>query len=255
MSRGRALTAALALLAGCQRGVDLTPPIAAGQAGTVDYAVIRTVRVVLNDAGAEARVEGTHRLEFVDGGAFGEDALTVREQGQALALGRDRGRALGWVRWSSGSGDEPPDELAGYAPLVGLDRTARFAPGAPGEGPAIAGYLEFEGLAETWFDALTHAPTGRVDVGATWSRPLPADDAGVPWFRTWTVLSIADGLATVESIDRPDDPLTGDPGPVDQQARTRVELDVRTGLPRSLISRDQRRKVLVGDVRATFDWE
>jgi hypothetical protein len=69
------------------------------------------------------------------------------------------------------------------------------------------------------------------------------------------VLSIADGLATLESIDRPDDPLTGDPGPVDQQARTRVELDVRTGLPRSLISRDQRRKVLVGDVRATFDWE
>lgn len=245
----RLLFVVVAALAACRpRGLDLTAEIPTGTVAAVDFEIENQHRVVMRGLETRVKVRGTTRVEFVAGGAPGEDALSVRETYGRLEV---EGRLAGEdYRWVSDEG-APPEPAAVFAPLPGRVRDVTLAASPPAEPPPGTA---FDADVEQILEVLWYAPVGPVEVGATWHRPIAPAEDGRPRFRVWTLTAVDSAAATIESVDRTGDPVTGELPPVVSQTRSEVQFDVATGRVTRVRTRDLHRMVIGHDITATITW-
>ncbi len=233
----------LTLLAlGCTQGVDLHPELAEGDRVEVSFEIARNARLVVEGFAAGATVTGTRQVEVTEGGRLGRDPLTLREHEASIET--TVRRREGPVTLAATDADLPP--LARR--WVALDRrvtlrgdgTASTTPAPPDPQPGD----DAADLERLW-EALLHAPEGRLKPGATWST-----ETGDGQERRWTLASIQQGVAVVEEINRVEGQ---DPNP-ELERRSRLTVDARSGRPLSWRMRDLRREMVAIDVEAELTW-
>ncbi|MFT6816637.1 MAG: hypothetical protein ACJATT_000436 [Myxococcota bacterium] len=237
----------LLVLTACTPTFDLTPERAGGATGTATFTLLSQALIAMDGHEMSTTMTGSLDLSIAPG-AFGDDAIAITATHRGLEMTR---QALGQTHLLTTAGEIPDTLQAAFA----HEDTPRITTIAVDRSMVIERNTTLGSDADVLMDTILWAPTDRIEVGHVWGRPVgaPAED-GVQWYRSYTLTSVRDGIATLRFVHRQNDPIAGSEGPEHRQINGLQKVDIATGLPYNMRMRSLARGAVGEDTWTTFTW-